>query len=95
MAVHEQETVITFDEASDKAQLYTASSRVYRLMTTRGLKPCRTEYIGGEPCGWFYELPKAAVIIKPANHSVRIGGRRKMAASVPECAPSALSEGVS
>ena len=80
MMTYEQETIITFDEASDVAQFYTASPRVYRLLTTRGLKPYRTEHIKGEPCGWFFELPKAAVIIKPDNHSIRVGGKRRVSA---------------
>lgn len=95
MLLLEQETIVRFDEEKDQAELYTASPRVNRLLTVRGLMPYKTDYTAKhEPCGWFYSLPKAAVIIKPGNHAIRLGGKRKAGINVPESALDALSAGV-
>jgi len=78
MTAYEAETTINFNEEEGQAELYAASTRVYRLLAARGLEPYKVDHAKGEPCGWYYRLPKSAILIKPANRIIRIGGRRKV-----------------
>lgn len=81
MILSEQETIIRFDEESDIAEVYTASIRVYRLLAARGLEPYKVDRTAkGQSCGWFYQLSKTAVLLKPANRVIRLGGKRKITA---------------
>lgn len=82
MTACEAETVINFNEEESLAEVYTASARVHKLLTARGLEPYKVDHMNGEPCGWFYRLPKYAILLKPANRIIRVGGRRKTPANV-------------
>lgn len=72
------ETIINFNEDEAAASIYTASRRVATLLQRRGLKPVRVDRLrdNGEPCGWWFEVPKWQVLIKPGNKTVKIGGRK-------------------
>ena len=68
----EMETIILFDEENQVARVYTASKLVRNRMVKAGIKPVRTE-----PGGWFFEVDKQAVRLKPAGcrSAIRLGGR--------------------
>lgn len=89
MTAFEAETVVNFNEEDSQAEVYTASSRVHKLLSLRGLEPYKVDTTGGKPCGWFYYLPKTAVLLKPASKAIRIGGSRKLSAVPSSAAPSA------
>lgn len=96
MTLFEQETILRFDEEGDHAELYTASPRINRLLTARGLMPDKIDYTAKhEPTGWFYNIPRAAIIIKPVNYAIRLGGKRKANANTPSGALDAQAAGVS
>lgn len=84
----EAETIVLFNEAEDTAEFYTASARVNKLLTTRGLQPYKTDFLQGTPSGWYYRFPKSSILLKPANRIIRIGGRRKVNGVTHSCAPS-------
>lgn len=76
MTPYEAETIINFNEAEEQAELYTASRRVAELLEKRGLKPYKVERMDGRATGWFFSLPKHAILVKPENRIIRIGGRK-------------------
>ncbi|MGB9792119.1 MAG: hypothetical protein ACPLTR_06015 [Thermacetogeniaceae bacterium] len=76
MTPYEAETIINFNEAEDTAELYTAARRVAELLEKRGLKPYKVERTNGRATGWFFSLPKHAVLVKPSDRAIRLGGRR-------------------
>lgn len=81
---YEQETIINFNEEEAITEIYTASSRVYKLLAARGIKPYKIDNMNGKPSGWYYTFPKSAIILKPGKHGIRLGGSRKIN-SVPSC----------
>lgn len=86
----ESETIINFNEDEVASSIYTASRRVAALLERRGLKPVGVDRLAGsEPCGWWFEVPKWQVLIKPGKKTVRIGGR-KSGASAPDRIDSTL-----
>ena len=80
----ECETIINFNEEEAVASIYTSSKRVAALLERRGLKPVRVDKSrnNGEPDGWWFEVPKWQVLIKPGNKMIKVGGR-KSGASTP------------
>ncbi|MDQ7794175.1 MAG: hypothetical protein RDU89_07145 [bacterium] len=68
----EQETIIRFDESDPVAYAYTASRRVFNAMTKAGLKPVTTEQHG-----WFFEVPRNTVRLKPGRRSIFVGGTER------------------
>jgi hypothetical protein len=93
--LYEQETSICFDELDGEAELYTASLRVFRLLANRGMTPYRVENMGGKPSGWFFTLPKWAILIKPGKTAIKIGGARKINSIAPGVAIGATRSEVS
>lgn len=87
MTAIESESIITFNEGEDTCEVYTASPRVNKLLSSRGLTPYKTDTMHGKPSGWHYHLHKSSILLKPATHIIRIGGRR-MTAVTPSCTPS-------
>lgn len=83
MTAYEAETIVNFNEEESIAEIYTASARVCKLLTVRGLEPYKIDKLNGKASGWYYRMPKPAVLLKPANRIIRIGGRRKVAAIAP------------
>ena len=82
-ALFEAETQINFNEGSDTATVYTASSRVAKLLKRRGIEPVRVDRDDkGKERSWFFEVSKWAVMLKPANRLVKIGGRKINASAV-------------
>ena len=69
---YELETVINFNEDEDTACLYTASDRVRNHMLKAGLEPVQSN-----ERGWWFEIPKWSVRIKPGRTQVYIGGTTK------------------
>lgn len=92
MTPFEQETIIRYDETGSPAEVYTASKRVANLLMKRSLSPYRTEKSSGEVTGWFFHIPKTAVILKPGGHMIRVGGARKITATVPGVVVDATAE---
>jgi len=74
-SLEEQETVIRFDETGEPAEVYTSSPRVARILIRRGLSPYKTDTCKGEESGWYFQMPKHAVILKPGKTAIRVGGR--------------------
>ncbi len=72
----ELETIINFNEAEAQAEVYTASRRVAELLYKRGIKPFKVVRTNGKTTGWFFSLPKHAVLLKPENRTIRLGGRK-------------------
>jgi len=81
MTALESETVIIFNEEDDIAEYYTAAIREYKLLAARGIEPYKIDKTDGKPSGWYYKIQKTAVLIKPANRIIRVGGRRKVKAA--------------
>ena len=75
ITAYESETVINFNEEGSAATVYTASRRVAKVLQRRGLVPYRVEKTDNEASGWFFELHKSAVLLKPKSAAIRIGGR--------------------
>lgn len=69
MTAYEAETQIIFNKEEGAAEVYTTSIRVYKVLAARGLEPYRIDTSQGKPCGWFYSLPKSAVLLKPAKQN--------------------------
>ncbi len=90
---YEAETIINFNEEESKANVYTASKRVATLLERRGLKPVMVERPrdNGELGGWWFEVPKTAILIKPGKAAIKIGGARKINSTVSSVAASATS----
>lgn len=80
MTNYELETIINFNEEEASAEIYTASSRVHKLLAARGLEPYKIDRMNGKQSGWYYSLPKVAVLLKPANRIIRLGGKRRASA---------------
>lgn len=80
MTNYELETIINFNEEEASAEIYTASSRVHKLLAARGLEPYKIDKMNGKPSGWYYSLSKVTVLLKPGNRVIRIGGKRRMPA---------------
>lgn len=78
MSPYEAETIVRFNEESQTAELYTASKRVADLLARRGITPHKTDTLKGKESGWYYRLPKSAVLLKPASRMIRVGGSRKI-----------------
>lgn len=91
----EQETIINFNEDEPEAQVYTASKRVANLLMRRGFKPCQVDKQDGKPCAWTFTQPKTAVLLKPANRIIRLGGSRKISSIASSVAPGEEVEQVS
>lgn len=89
----ECETIINFNEEETVASIYTASKRVAALLERRGLKPVRVDRRreNGEPCRWWFEVPKSAILIKPDKRMIKIGGARKINSMVSGVDTSATS----
>lgn len=81
---YEQETIINFNEEDAISSIYTSSRRVVAMLERRGLKPVRVEKFkgDGEPSGWWFEVPKSAILIKPERAAIKIGGNRKKSKGV-------------
>jgi hypothetical protein len=92
-ARREAETIARFDEEEDTMEVYTASPRVYGLLTRRGLEPTSVDTYRGKPTGWFFRFPKWAIIIKPGNTSIRIGGAPRINSTTSKTASSGESQG--
>lgn len=74
----ERETIIRFDEGADTALVYTSTPRVCRLLEARGLKAFKVD-VGpdGKARGWYYQVPRQAIIIKPDRCGIKVGGTQK------------------
>jgi len=94
VTLSEQETIIRFDETDTPAEIYTASPRVAGLLQRRGLKPYKTTFHKADITGWYFELPKSSVLLKPGSRIIRIGGARKINATPLSVAKSAESREV-
>ena len=77
-AAWEAETIVNFNEEEAEAELYTASPGVFKMLARRGLAPCKVDIQGGKPRGWFFTLPKWAIIVKPGKAAIRIGGTHRI-----------------
>ncbi len=78
MHASEAETIIRFDETDGPAEMYTASPRVAGLLVRRGFKPYKSTKCARKENGWFFRVPKGAVLLKPGKVAIRIGGKFKM-----------------
>jgi hypothetical protein len=82
MTGYEAETIIIYNEVEDILEFYTASIKINKLLAKRGFEPYKTvNDIKGKPSGWHYKFPKYAILIKPENKVIRVGGRRKVKAA--------------
>lgn len=84
MSPAEAETIISFDETGEPAEVYTASARVAGILRRRGLKPYKTTTNNGKENGWYFNVPRSAVALKPGSNMIRLCGRAKMAAMLPD-----------
>jgi len=89
----EAETSINFNEEEDTMGFYTASPRVHGMLTRRGLKPVKVDTYRGKPTGWFFSFPKWAIIIKPGNTAIRIGGAPRINSTTSKTASSGELQG--
>lgn len=64
----EKETVIQFDESTNLATVYTASSTVARSLRKAGYKPVRK----GQG-GWWFSIPVNAMSIQGVKETTKIG----------------------
>lgn len=72
MQVCERETVIRWDEErTGKAELWTASKDVADRLIKAGLKPVKVD-----KGGWWFELTKASIRLKPFKNAIRIAGSK-------------------
>jgi hypothetical protein len=67
----EQELIINGNEEETMINIYTASKRIADKYLTRGYMPVRVEKCDGNPCGWFFELPRWTVAVKLGKNYVR------------------------
>lgn len=68
----ERETVIRWDEErTGKAELWTASKDVAGRLIKAGVEPARVD-----DGGWWFELAKAAIRVKPFKNAIRIAGSK-------------------
>jgi hypothetical protein len=80
----EAETIINFNEDEAAASIYTASKRVASLLERRGLKPSTVDRArDGGPCGWRFDVPKVAVLLKPGKRAIKIGGAYRVNSIAP------------
>jgi|GEM_PF-5884361 hypothetical protein len=86
-AAWEAETIINFNEAEGEGELYTASPRVFKMLERRGLTPCKVDTSNGHPWGWTFTLPKWAILIKPGQNMIRIGGTHRINSAASSAAP--------
>lgn len=91
----EAETTVNFNEAETEAELYTASPRVFKMLARRGLTPCKVDTMNGKPRGWFFTLPRWAIIVKPGKAAIRIGGAHRINSIASSVAIIATPERVS
>jgi hypothetical protein len=89
----EAETTINFNE--EEGELYTASPRVFKMLARRGLTPCKVDTMNGKPRGWFFTLPKWAIIVKPGKAAIRIGGTHRINSTASSAAIIATPERIS
>jgi len=76
-AAEQPETIITFDEVSKDAEIYTASPRVWKLLESRGLvAESETWDCEGETTSKVFTLPRFGVRLKPGDVAINIGGQK-------------------
>ena len=83
LSKYETETVITFNDDSDNATVYTCHKRIMTMIEKRGIEP-KKEYVNSKRVvAKQYEVPKKWVKIYPprqVSESQREAARRNMAA---------------
>ncbi len=76
---YERETTIVFNEAEDKARVWSASPIFHRRMAKYGILPTKTsERERGEQSCW-YEVPRSWVKVKPkVQREITLEQRERM-----------------
>lgn len=66
----EQETTITYNQAEEEADLFTAAAPFWRKLERRGYKSYKEDKVSGEVIGKWFRIPKSRISIRSSRERI-------------------------